>query len=405
MLRVVQAVLIIGLLIGAGNTAAFGQEVAITGVEDLTAMPVPDCDGLAVGDLNGDGAVDLLTSSGAEGEVFWFEQGADPTEWQRHAIYTEATEIEGNDLADFDGDGQLEAVSLDQEEGTILLHRPVDDPRGTWRTAAIQSERLYIQASLVADIDGDDRPELVYTWEGTEPGAGGVHWLDFEGGAVLHPEAWTDHAMVTHESAWWIAPRRMDVDGDGQAREIIYTARNLQNRNAGAQPGLFWIEPGRDPTARWQRHAIDTRLTHPLHVDVGRFSAQGEGRDLVVGGFETQQLHVYASADSWRRHALDLPKVDSKPFSEIWNVKAVPLAERERDAMLVVLSRPDGSAMVLYQYRAGQYRSRVVRRMGYTHPMDDRLILHDLTADGRPELIVPDSGGGRLAIFQFEWAD
>lgn len=405
MSRVIRAILIIGLLVGAGGSAAFGQPGPITGVEELTAMLVPDCDGLAVGDLNGDGTVDLLTSSGAEGEVFWFEQKTGPTDWQRHSIYTEATEVEGNDLADFDGDGQLEAISLDQEAGEILLHRPVDDPRGTWKTAAIQSERGFVQASLATDVDGDERPELVYTWEGTEPGSGGVHWLDFKGGAVLDPDAWTDHTMVTHESAWWIAPHRIDANGDGRAREVIYTARNLQSRNAGARPGLFWAEPASGPAARWTRHAIDTSLTHPLHVDGGQFSAQGKSRDLIVGGFEIRQLHVYTWADSWRRHALDLPEVGGKTFNEIWNVKAIPIPERKRDAMLAVLSRPGESAMVLFQHRKGQYRSQVVRRMSYTHPMDDRLILRDLTKDGRLELIVADSGGGELAIFRFEGAN
>ena len=388
---------VLGLLPGA----LFGQPAPITGLSELVSHPVPDCDGMALGDVDGDGTADLLTSSGANGGVLWFEQGDAPTDWQRHTIYDDATELEGNELADMDGDGTPEAFSLDQETGEILLHRPVDGPRGDWTTDAIQSDRLYLQASLPADLDGDDRPELVYTWEGTEKDAGGVHWLDYEGGPVQEAASWTDHRMVVHESAWWLVPQRMDANDDGHAREIVYTARNIENRNPGATPGLFWIEPGEDQTTPWTRHAVDTTLTHPLHVDMGQFS-NGSTRDLVVGGFATETLSYYTWASSWQRHDLDLPVLGDTSFREIWNVMALPLPQRDRDAMLAVLSESSGSAIVLYYPQDGEYRHHVLKQVSYTHPLDDRLLLHDLTGDGGPEMIVPDSGGGTLSIYQFE---
>lgn len=401
---IVVAMLAAGLL-GIGRDAAFGQAASLSGVSELVSVPVSDCDGVALGDIDGDGRVDLLVSSGSNGEVFWFEQGESPTDWRRHAIYSGATEIEGNDLSDFDGDGQLEAISLDQKGGEILFHRPLGNPRGDWETTAIQSERLYLQTSLATDLDDDGRPELVYTWEGAEPGAGGVHWLDFEGDTTHDPDAWTDHTMVVHESAWWMVPRRIDVSGDGTAREILYTARNIKGRNAGARPGLFWIKPGEDPTAQWERHTVDTTLSHPLHVDVGQFSPSGAPRDAIVGGFDTRQAHYYTGADSWRRHELDLSTLDGEPFNKIWNVKALPLPDRRRDAMLVIPSRSSESAIVLYQPRDGQYRGQIVKQLAYSHPMEDRLVLHDLTGDEYPEIIVPDSGGDKLTIFRVEGAN
>lgn len=397
--------LALNLLMFIGGTPVLSQSRSISGITELASMEVEDCDGIAVGDIDGDGAVDLLTSSGANGQVFWFEHGADPTNWQRHTIYSGATEIEGNALGDFDADGQVEGISLDQKGHEILAHDPEDGSPDSWSTAAIQKDRPFLQESLVADVDEDGRPELIYTWEGTAPNAGGVHWLDLESDAFLTPDAWTDHTIVSHESAWWIPSLQMDVNMDGRAREIIYTARNLEHRNAGARPGVFWIEPDGAPSTRWRRHTIDTTLSHPLHVDIGRFSEDSPRRDLVVGGFDTEQLYVYEWTNSWDRHALDLPQIYETEFREIWNVKAIPVEEHERDAILAVLSQEAGSAMVLYQYRDGRYRSQVIREMPYTHPLDDRLILRDLTGDDRPELIVPDSGGNQLSLYQFEWTN
>lgn len=404
MSRIVLASLVIGVVLGGMAERVVGQPQPTLEIEAMTSIPVSDCDGIALGDINSDGRVDLLTSSGSEGSVFWFEQTDDPAEWRRHVIHKGAVEIEGNDLADFDGDGRLEAISLDQKAGKVLLHHPREGPREGWQTTVIESDRLFLQASLTSDIDEDGRPELVYTWEGAEPGMGGVHWLDFAGETVADPGAWTDYAMVRHESAWWLGPRLIDLNGDGRATEILYTARNLTDRNAAARPGLFWVEPGDDPTTPWTQHSVDTTLAHPLHVDVGSFSSATEDQDIVVGGFDTNQVQYYVRADSMQRRALSLPRIRGESFNEIWNVKALPIADDPRDAILTVVSRPSGSAMVLYEPRAGAYQSRVVMTMAYTHPMDDRMVLYDLIGQKGIELIVPDSGGDKLSIFRIREA-
>jgi hypothetical protein len=46
-----------------------------------------------------------------------------------------------------------------------------------------------------------------------------------------------------------------------------------------------------------------------------------------------------------------------------------------------------------------------LRFIDYHHPMEDRIILHDLDGDGLDEAFIPDSGTGsnRLFIFKFGW--
>ncbi len=375
-------------------------------IERRWGLPCGDCDGIAAGDISGNGKLDILASNGKGGTAFWFEQGGSPWEWRRHTIFAiedRPREIEGNALGDFNGDGRLEAVSLDQPNGTIYLHQQGEDPRGPWPTAALRRDRPFLQDALVADIDGDGRDDLVYTWEGDAAGRGGVHWLKLTGTDPLEPSHWTDHAMVTHESAWWLAPRRADLSGDGRAADVVFTARNMPGRNPATKPGLFWLETPPDVAGPWRLHAIDRTVDHPLQVDWGDFSGEGHGLDLAVAPRGTDHIHWYQRSRSWQRHDVPLPELSSgvRPRS-VWNIKAFPYGG-PRDGILAPIMGGNRGALVLFEFVGGAYRANELLEIDYGHPMDDRILLADLDGDGRLEALIPDSGTGvdRLWIIKF----
>lgn len=378
-------------------------------IEQFNELPCSDCDGLAMGDISGNGKLDLLLSNGKGGETFWYEQGDAPETWTRHPIFkvpTAGREIEGNDLGDFNGDGQLEAISLDQRNGVIYLHAHDGDPRGQWKTVALQTDRPFLQASLVTDVDEDGRLDLIYTWEGTATGTGGVHWLQLSGDDLLDPTHWQDHVLVQHESAWWLAPGRVDLNGNGRATDIVFTARNIQQRNPGARPGVFWLEAPPDVFSTWKRHTIDDSLKHPLHVDFGDLSGNGHGQDLVVGGFETQHLYWYSFSDNWKRTDLPLPMLDDLQPDKVWNVKTARF-HAQRDGILAPVNRGNRSALVYFEFTGGRHEANILKRLDYGHPMDDRIILHDIDGNGLPEAFIPDSGNGagnsKFVWIRFGW--
>jgi hypothetical protein len=370
-------------------------------IEKRIGLPCGDCDGIALGDINGNGKIDILASNGKGVTTFWFEQGETPWEWSRHPIFTapgEGIEFEGNDLGDFNGDGRLEAVSLEQRGGTVYLHAPVDDPRGEWRTVALVTDRPYLQSSLVTDVDGDGRVDLIYAWEGNAEGTGGVHWLKFTGEDLLDPEHWTDHVMVTHESAWWFAPRRIDISGNGRETDLIFTARNIPGRNPGTRPGVYWLEEPEDVTGPWKRHLIDDSLKHPLHCDLGNLSGAGHGQDLIVGGFDTDTLVWYEFGRDWQRHELVVEQVHGGRPNRIWNVKCIPAPRSDdgtpagRDAILSPVTSGNRGSLLMFEFIDGRYQPNELFSFDYGHPMDDRILLHDLDGDGRLEAFIPDSG-------------
>lgn len=403
--RLVWVVACIAMLSAAGAGARSGDGFQVA-IQRRIGLECTDCDGVALGDINGNGRVDLLASNGKGGTVFWFEQGDTPWDWTRHTIFAipdRPGEIEGNDLGDFNGDGRLEAISLDQPNGAIYLHKARGDPRGPWDTVRLLTGRPYLQASLVADVDGDGRDDLIYTWEGDAPGRGGVHWLKLTGPDPLDPDHWTDHVMVTHEGAWWVAPGRADLSGNGRATDVVFTARNMPGRNPGTRPGLFWLEPPQDVTAPWTLRTIDRTLGHPLQVDWGNFSGDGHGRDLVVAGRGTEVLIWYEFSADWRRHDIPLPQIaPGVQANHLWNVTALHYGG-PRDGILTPANRGDRGALLLFEWIDGRYRPNALLPIDYGHPMDDRMVLYDLDGNGRLEAIVPDSGPqvNRLWILQF----
>ena len=174
--------------------------------------------------------------------------------WKRHTIdaadpVNHLAGADGVRLGDLNGDGRLDVVT-GWEEGNqirVALQPAPEKLREPWLAITIGSVRSPEDA-VFADLNGDGRLDVVSATEGRERKIF-VHWAPTAPGDITDGAAWTTGPFPsTIGEQWWIYTLPLDVDKDGHIDLLI------GSKNAGAS--VTWLRnPGgaaaRD-LSRWE---------------------------------------------------------------------------------------------------------------------------------------------------------
>lgn len=236
-----------------------------------------------VGDINGDGRPELVSQMDKRG-LFWYRIPDDPTEpWGEHEVIgkTDPQCHGGVAVGDLDGDGDLDLTRVDrwfenadEEGGEWIEHRAFDFGKvGPWG--------LMTRARIV-DVDGDGDPDLVQA-EGDVLN-GRVAWFENVDG---NAQRWDRHIIKTagHDQDFH-SLCMADFDNDGDP-DIFSGGGPLTE---GRAVWFIW-ENHLDEGEPWEEHVIATgKRTHESVC--GDIDGDGD-IDIATKGWD-RDLHLFA---------------------------------------------------------------------------------------------------------------
>lgn len=353
--------------------------------------------GVAAGDLDGDGDVDL-TSADAFGHdsLYWFQndgtgrftkffiQRDDPERLERHA------------LGDVDADGDLDVVIVKNLYGDLIWFRNNGTPQDgrLWQRVVVTQGMPYAYDVALGDLDGDgDLDAAASGWRG-------AHFFWFENTGWPGRRGWPRHRIDRNVSGPDKVPSRTrtmrtgDFDGDGDL-DLLGTAQDAglivwyENRptTAAAASG----PRSKPPPVVWTRHVVDDRTRYPTHGHPADMDGDGDLDILMAMGMNgdpgdrnTHQIAWYENngtphAGAWRKHLI------RDGFQDAFEVVAGDLdGDGDLDAAATSWRFPGRVAWFRNPGRRGERWSMHLLRENWRSA--NQILIADLDGDGRLDI-------------------
>jgi FG-GAP-like repeat len=248
-----------------------------------------------VGDVNGDGFIDIISSGSNKGGMFWYEY----PDWKKHTIDETGSFGVDMQVADIDADGDLDAIIPEMETKQVRWYEnpgprgsPASDP---WKVHVIgsYSQLGFLSAHDVeiGDLNQDGKPDVVIAnqkWEPPRP-VNKPELLVFFQAA---PDSWEP---VLISRVYGEGTVIADVNGDGRP-DIV-------------RPGLWLENPGDPVRNEWREHWIIRDWPDRAGIAVADINKDGREDVFLAAAESTGRLSWFESTDlgreKWIEHIVD----------------------------------------------------------------------------------------------------
>ena len=260
-------------------------------------------DGVRLADVNQDGYLDVATGWEEGGAVtVYINPGPDNAKSTWHSVTVGSVPgVEDAVLADLDGDGAVDVISCAEGKiNQVSIHWApgnADDylHHETWTTTPIPaSQKRRWMYALPMDMNNDSRPDLVIGSKNTDAIVG---WLENPKSPRL-AEHWTLHELVP--ATWIMSLESIDMDGDGDL-DILYSDRRAKDS------GVYWLRNPGSADATWERKLLGGRGQEVMFLSVHRDS-KTESIQIACATLNGKILHFSKKPkDAWTVDEIPLP--------------------------------------------------------------------------------------------------
>ena len=241
---------------------------------------------LYAADIDGDGDLDALSASFDVDEISWYENvDGDGSSWVEEVVTTEADSASSVFAADVDGDGDLDILSSSTADDSITWYENEGGGSG-WDAFTISSTADGATSVFAGDVDSDGDMDVLSSSNVDDK----VAWYENEDGAGT---SWTARTIAIGTSATGVSNPfsvlAADIDADG---DLDAAAVSLGDDK------IVWYENASasgDGTS-WTQHNVFTSADGPHGVAAADVDGDGD-LDLVSGSRNDDRVRWHRNSD------------------------------------------------------------------------------------------------------------
>lgn len=354
------------------------------GTEQLIATGFSDPFFIATGDIDGDGDLDVVNSNLTDNSsITWQENTAgDGSAWLTHVVATRTASpngTQGIDLADVDGDGDLDVFSGDDSAGEFRWHENTAGDGSAWTSHVIASgfsRSVYVSA---ADIDGDNDIDVFSTSANTDE----ISWHENTAG---DGSTWTTH-LITTAMDYPTTILSTDMDGDNDVDVLTVSQFDTS---------LVWHENTAGDGSAWTIHLIADDLTNSSDMALADVDGDGD-MDVLANRISADEVewheNVNGDALTWTSHTIGTGL--NTPFD-------IVAGDIDNDGDVDVMTTASSvlNIVVWFENSAGNGSAWTMHTISASQNTPFFVDLADLDDDGDLDAIASSVGDDKLAWYE-----